>query len=130
MIYVPARNRDWLEQPKEATVRVLGAVGKPGRYRFNDSMTLLDLLAEAGGPKDNAHLERIAVVNVACCADRARVFDLLTFSRTGDLSMLPVVRAGDTVFVPNVEHSKIAVAMRGINNAVSVLSLLRLLTQM
>ena len=29
----------WLDVPKELTVRVLGAVHKPGRYNFDDSMT-------------------------------------------------------------------------------------------
>ncbi len=30
-------------------IRMLGAVHKPGRYRFHDSMTILDILAKAGG---------------------------------------------------------------------------------
>ncbi len=47
VIFVPDRNKEWLDDPKERTVRVIGAVGKPGRYRFADDMTLLDLLAEA-----------------------------------------------------------------------------------
>jgi len=44
VIYVPDRNKDFLDQPVSRTVRVLGAIGKPGRYQFNDDMTLLDLL--------------------------------------------------------------------------------------
>ncbi len=65
VIFIPDRNREWLDNPKESTVRVIGAVGKPGRYRFTDDMTLLDLLAEAGGPTDNALQSKIVVINVS-----------------------------------------------------------------
>ena len=47
VIYVPSLQRDNVDLPSSQTVRLLGAVGKPGRYRFNDSLTLLDLLANA-----------------------------------------------------------------------------------
>ena len=31
-IYLPEKNRPWLDEPKEDTIRVLGAVARPGRY--------------------------------------------------------------------------------------------------
>jgi protein involved in polysaccharide export with SLBB domain len=99
-IYIPEKNRLWLDQSKESTVRVLGAVNKPGRYRFDDTMTLLDLLAEAGGTKGEAFIENINVVNVSCCKDQARSFDLKKFSRTASFADLPVLRAGDTIYIP------------------------------
>ena len=101
LIFVPDRNREWLDDPKETTVRVLGAVGKPGRYRFTDNMTILDLLAEAGGPTSAALQSRILVVNLGCCTEQARTFDLLSFAKTADTRLLPVVRSGDTVYVPD-----------------------------
>ena len=104
LIFVPDRNREWLDDPKETTVRVLGSVGKPGRYRFTDDMTILDLLAEAGGPTAAAMQSRILVVNLGCCTEQARMFDLLSFAKTADIKLLPVVRAGDTVYVP--DHSQ------------------------
>jgi|HubBroStandDraft_1064217.scaffolds.fasta_scaffold00021_78 protein involved in polysaccharide export with SLBB domain len=105
VIYVPDRNADWLTQTKEQTVRVLGAVGKPGRYKFDDSMTILDLLAEAGGPTLDAYQEKIVVVNYAQGQDQARLFNLVQFARTGDFRTLPVLRTGDTVYVPNYSQS-------------------------
>ena len=101
LIFVPDRNREWLDDPKESTVRVLGAVGKPGRYRFTDNMTILDILAEAGGPTTAAMQARILVVNLGCCTEQARMFDLLSFAKTADTRMLPVVRSGDTIYVPD-----------------------------
>ena len=122
-IYIPEKNRDWLSESKEATVRVLGAVSKPGRYRFDDSMTLLDLLAEAGGVTDQGYAEKITVVNLSCCRDQARSFDLLEFSRTGDFNMLPLLRAGDTVYVPSEKDSNWQKARTGLSDLFRVVSM-------
>ncbi|MCJ2375337.1 SLBB domain-containing protein [Vibrio sp. ZSDZ34] len=104
-VYVPEKNKNWLDTPKEETVRVLGAVKNPGRYVFNDNMTILDILAEAGGPSDIAHLEKISIVNISCCQGQARSFDLVSFSKTADIRKLPVLRAGDTIYIPNQRES-------------------------
>lgn len=127
VIYVPDRNRNWLEQTPANTVRLIGSVNKPGRYQFNDGMTILDLLAEAGGPDKDAYQEKIVVVNLSCCANEARVFNLPQFAKTGDFSLLPVVREGDTIYVPNVEQSDWAIFMSNVRDAVSVLSIVGLL---
>ena len=82
VIFLPDRNRNWLEQAPGNVVRVLGAVNRPGRYQFQDGMTLLDLLAEAGGPTRDALQERIVVVNLSCCANEARSFNLPRFARS------------------------------------------------
>jgi protein involved in polysaccharide export with SLBB domain len=103
VIFVPDRNREWLDNAKEATVRVLGAVGKPGRYRFTDDMTVLDLLAEAGGPTPSALLSHLIVVNMGQ-TNKSTSFNLIDFAKTADITMLPVVRAGDTIFLPELSH--------------------------
>lgn len=104
-IFVPEKDRNWLEQPKEQTIRVLGAINDPGRYVFDDSMTILDLLAQAGGPTNSAYLEKITIVNVSCCQSQARTFDLIEFSKTANLYQLPLLRAGDTIFIPDESDS-------------------------
>ncbi|MBL1277895.1 MAG: SLBB domain-containing protein [Ectothiorhodospiraceae bacterium] len=126
-IYVPEKNRIWLDQSKETTVRVLGAVNKPGRYRFNDTMTLLDLLAEAGGPSQDAYVEKITVVNLSCCRDQARSFDLAEFSRTASFADLPVLRVGDTVYIPSKEESTLAKMRAGLNDVFQITALSALL---
>ena len=126
-IYVPERDRIWLDQSKESTIRVLGAINKPGRYRFDDSMTILDLLAEAGGPKDDALIERIVVVNTSCCTDQARTFNLAEFSRTAQFDMLPVIRTGDTVFIPNKADSNLAKFRSGLRDTFEMISLASLI---
>ncbi|MEZ8141090.1 SLBB domain-containing protein [Enterovibrio sp. FF113] len=115
-IYIPEKNGNWLDRPKEETIRVLGAVSRPGRYDFDDHMTILDLLAEAGGPSSNAYIEKITVVNMSCCRDQARTFDLSEFSRTARFQDLPVLRVGDTVYVPTQEESTAEKIRQGITD--------------
>jgi protein involved in polysaccharide export with SLBB domain len=127
VIFIPDRNRNWLEQSPGSTIRVLGSVNRPGRYQFTDGMTILDLLAEAGGPNRDALQERIVVVNLSCCADQARSFDLPAFARSGDVTRLPVVRAGDTVYVPTSAQSDWRLFFDGVRDIVTMLSVVALL---
>ncbi len=126
-IYVPAQKRLWLHTPKETTIRVLGAVNKPGRYRFDDTMTILDLLAEAGGTSTEAYLKKITVVNLSCCKDQAKVFNLKKFSRTADFNKLPVLRAGDTIFVPSRREGILYRSRESMRDIIQVISLIALI---
>jgi protein involved in polysaccharide export with SLBB domain len=127
VIFVPDRNREWLDESKENTVRVLGSVSKPGRYRFSDDMTILDLLAQAGGPTSDAYQNKIVVVNLGCCQNEARVFNLVDFAKKGDITKMPVVRTGDTVYVPSIAQSDWKIFMDGVRDVVSVLSIFALI---
>jgi len=104
-IYVPEKNKDWLSKPKESVVRIMGAIEKPGRYNFDDSMTLLDILAEAGGPSNDALIESIVVINHSCCKEQARRFNFEKFIKNPNSAKIPVLRAGDTVYIPNDKDS-------------------------
>jgi protein involved in polysaccharide export with SLBB domain len=125
-IYIPEKNRLWLDQSKESTVRVLGAVNIPGRYRFDDTMTLLDLLAEAGGTISDAHIEKITVVNLSCCKDQARIFDLKDFSRNATFEDLPVLRAGDTIYIPYRSDSTYERVRAGLADVFQVVAMIAL----
>lgn len=123
VIYVPNRDRDYTETDPSRMVRVLGSVRNPGRYTFTDSMTILDLLAEAGGPAQDAWQEKIVVVHVVNGEPKATAFDLVQFARSGDFSALPVVRAGDTVYVPSVSQSDWQIFMNGVRDVFQVVSI-------
>jgi protein involved in polysaccharide export with SLBB domain len=99
-IYIPEKSRDWLQKPQSEVVRVFGAIAKPGRYSFDHSMNLLDILAEAGGPNNNAMIDKIIVINHGCCKEQARTFNLDRYVRHPDSRLMPVLRPGDTVYVP------------------------------
>jgi protein involved in polysaccharide export with SLBB domain len=122
-IYIPEKDRIWLDNSKESTVRVLGAVNKPGRYRFDDTMTLLDLLAESGGTIEDAYIEKITVVNMSCCRDQARRFDLSRFTQTASFSDIPVLRAGDTVYIPFRSESGYEKFRKGLTDVIQIVAL-------
>nr|WP_193756569.1 SLBB domain-containing protein [Vibrio coralliilyticus] len=115
-IYIPEKDKIWLDTSKESTVRVLGAVNNPGRYVFDDNMTILDILAEAGGPSERAYLEKISIVNMSCCQGQARTFDLIDFSKTANIYKLPVLRAGDTIYIPDRSESILERARVGLED--------------
>ncbi|OUS69052.1 sugar ABC transporter substrate-binding protein [Pseudoalteromonas sp. A601] len=100
-IFVPEKDKDWLRTPKERVVRIMGAVQKPGRYNFDDTMSILDVLAEAGGPSNSALIDKIVVVNHSCCKEQSRIFDLEAFIKEPNSANIPVLRAGDTLYVPD-----------------------------
>jgi protein involved in polysaccharide export with SLBB domain len=64
-------------------------------------MTVLDILAEAGGPTGNALIDKIVVINHGCCKEQARVFDFEKFVKQPNSRNIPILRAGDTVYVPD-----------------------------
>ena len=108
-------------------MRILGAVGRPGRYSFDNSMTILDLLAEAGGPRSDALVEKIVVVNIRDGKSEAKLFDLFAFARTSDFTKLPVVRPGDTIYVPDKSQSNRARFRENLSDVISIVGLVRTL---
>jgi protein involved in polysaccharide export with SLBB domain len=121
-IYVPEKDANWLDVPKSTVVKVMGAVRTPGRYEFNDSMTVLDLLAQAGGPTESAYLKRILVMNTSRLETRSVTFNLIRFLKRPDKAELPILRAGDTLFIPDQSESFWRVTMGGVRDLLSVLS--------
>ncbi|PTP92443.1 SLBB domain-containing protein [Vibrio splendidus] len=126
-IYIPEKGKNWLDTPKEETVRVLGAINNPGRYVFNDNMTILDILAEAAGPTDNAYVEKITIVNMSCCQGQARTFDLVEFSKTANIYNLPVLRAGDTIYIPDRRESFMEKARVGLEDILRLTTMIVLI---
>ncbi len=81
-------------------VTVLGAVavaGKPGAFPLKGRTTLLDLLAEVGGPAPTADLERVRMVRQDGSSFTINFFRILL---EGKLIRDLVLDAGDVVFIP------------------------------
>jgi protein involved in polysaccharide export with SLBB domain len=129
-IYVPERNKPWIDHKKEQTIRIIGAVERPGRYQFSADMTILDILAESGGPTQTADLDNIMVVNISRSKSEenvGRVFDLEEFMEHPDFNTLPLVRVGDTIFVPDTSQSNWNVFMDNVKDMVSIVSLVAII---
>ncbi|MDV5171939.1 SLBB domain-containing protein [Photobacterium rosenbergii] len=126
VIYVPKLEGNWLDKPAKQVVRLMGSVNKPGRYPFNSQMNILDLLAEAGGPTDSAYIERIMIVNTSCCGDKAQTFNLRDYVIEPARYPLPLLRAGDTVYVPNINDSVGEQWRQGLRDVLGIFTLIAL----
>lgn len=77
-------------------VNLWGHVQRPGIYSVPSSYTLIDLISSAGGPLSSARLDDIRIIRKNM--EVAQV-DVEYFLDTGDYSVLPVLRPGDTIVI-------------------------------
>jgi len=76
---------------------VVGAVGRPGRYGFQNLPGLVDLISQAGGAQSGADLSRVQVIRREGEARRVLTADVASALRDGIGTDLPALRPGDTV---------------------------------
>ncbi|OPX54595.1 protein involved in polysaccharide export, contains SLBB domain of the beta-grasp fold [Oceanospirillum multiglobuliferum] len=126
-IFIPDQVLTNYPNQAHKSVRIMGALNSPGYYRFNDDMNLLDLLALAGGPTSEALTEDVHIVHQGCCDTRTTHFDLRAYLKAPQAHLLPVVRAGDTVFMPVRSQSRWSESMALVRDLVSLLTLMLLL---
>ena len=81
-------------------VHVWGQVGKPGLYLVSDGTDVIGLLSLAGGPTEDAKLEKITLVRSVTGRNGAIAVDLRRYTNSGDYSGIPILEPGDTVVVP------------------------------
>jgi polysaccharide export outer membrane protein len=109
----------FIPDSSETSVYVLGAVPKPGSYRLTPRMTILDALAQAGGPNENAAPTRIGVYRAG--AKRVEVIDL-TDLIDPSRAVNHALEDGDVIFVPNSGIADFGYVMRQIAPAMSILT--------
>lgn len=116
VIYIPDSD--------DTLVYVMGDVNKPGSYRLTPDMSLLDALAQAGGPTENAAPEEIAIYRPSKKGViRAPLKSLLT----GDRNVNMRLEEGDIVFVPRSTLGDLGYIFREISPGLSFLVVPKLL---
>ena len=88
-------------------VQVWGQVGKPGLYLVADGTDVIGLLSLAGGPTEDAKLQKITLVRTVAGRKGAIAVDLKRYTNSGDYSAIPVLEPGDTVVVPSTFWHKV-----------------------
>jgi protein involved in polysaccharide export with SLBB domain len=81
-------------------VYVLGAVNRPGPMKFEENMDIMEALAMAGGPTENAKLNGVKLVTKDGFYAQALEFDLRHYVETGTPARY-VVRKEDAIYVPS-----------------------------
>lgn len=93
----------------DTSVYVMGAVHRPGAFRLTPDMSLLDALAQAGGPNEDAAPQEIAVYRPGKQAlVRTPLASLLTADRRVNFAL----EEGDIVFVPKSGLADVGYVMR------------------
>ncbi len=109
----------FIPDSSDTSVYVLGAVPKPGSYRLTPRMTVLDALAQAGGPNEDAAPQQIGIYRAS--ANQVEVIplaDLINVSRRVNYAL----EDGDVIFIPKSKLADFGYVMRQISPAISVLT--------
>jgi protein involved in polysaccharide export with SLBB domain len=89
-------------QFRTVRVQLLGEVARPGNYNLSSGARLLDVLASAGGPLNNADLSRVNITRYELGGQQSKVLtvDVRLFLEQGQLEGNPLVEGDDMIFVP------------------------------
>ncbi len=101
-------------------VTVDGAVTKVGTFGVNGPMTLIQAVAQAGGPTQDANVRRVAIFRQINGQRQSAAFDLTAIRRGEALD--PPVFAGDIIVV---DGSSIKELQKRIMNSMSILQVFR-----
>lgn len=91
-------------------ILVLGEVQRPGVYVSEGGSRLLDIVARAGGPTEDAKLRTVALIRPATetSPPRRAVLNLDSAMKSGDLGQNPPVQRGDVIFIPRTTIANVA----------------------
>jgi len=80
-------------------VAVLGAVSRQETYAILNDVSILEILSTAGGTTPESDLRHIKILRRGATREPVEV-DLTSYIENGNIEALPLIRPGDTVFVP------------------------------
>ncbi len=87
----------------EQTVTVIGAVASKGAFPIEEPLPLVEVLALAGWPSDEADVQNISILSISDGKSSWKRVDFENFLANGMASANPMVSPGEIVFVPKVE---------------------------
>lgn len=104
----------------DTLVYVMGEVGKPGAYRLTPDMSLMDALAQAGGPNEDANAEEISLYRPGREAtDKAPMKSILTADRKVNYAL----EEGDVIYVPKKGIAEVGYVLRQLLPGLSIIQL-------
>lgn len=109
----------FIPDSSDTSVYVMGAVLKPGSLRLTPRMTLLDALAQAGGPSEDAAPEKIGVYRAG--SQKVEIIDFGSIVAP-DRRVNYALEDGDVVFVPKSTLGNFGYFFRQVSPFISVLT--------
>jgi polysaccharide export outer membrane protein len=108
----------FIPDSSDTSIYVLGQVRKPGSYTLKGPMTVLDALAQAGGPSDEAQTGKIGLYRAgAKTVKYFEVSEVMDSSRSANYSL----EDGDVLFVPKGGMAEFGYLMRQILPGIGLL---------
>ncbi len=89
-----------VKQINSRKVFITGEIGKPGPYTLTSPMTVLQLIALAGGLREYAHQEQIMIMRVEKGKAFTLPFDYASVAKGKKLQQNVLLKPGDTVVIP------------------------------
>ena len=102
-VYLHPNDFVYLPSAKVGNVHVLGAVESPRAVSYTNNLSLVQALAQAGGPlRRNAHISQVAIVRGSLTEPQVAVVDIrpMLAGRAPDIALQPQ----DIVFVPHTPY--------------------------
>jgi len=84
-------------------VTVIGAVTRQENYPLPADATLLEIVSTAGGVTPDSDLRHVRIIRGGMDKQPIEV-DLTSFIENGDVTSIPIIHPGDTVFIPKREN--------------------------
>ena len=106
----------YIPDSDDTLVYVMGAVKNPGAFRLTPDMSLMDALAQAGGPSEDAAEDEIAVYRPARGAVHDAPFNTLLSARSNSNITM---EEGDVIYVPRSGLARFGYVMRQISPSLS-----------
>ncbi len=98
---------------------ITGAVGAPGKFNFEKMPDIWEAILEAGGPQQNAQLDRVQLIRGGEAGGKITEIDLTAAFERGEMRGLPALMPGDNIYVPAGQSGGAATAAGGAQPAAS-----------
>ena len=109
----------FIPDSSDTSIYVMGQVTRPGSYRLTPRMTVLDALAQAGGPTEDANTEQIGLYRVGSNNIEVITFaDLINPARAVNFSM----EDGDVLLLPRSGLGDFSYFLRQISPSLSFMT--------
>ena len=103
---------------------IWGHIPRPGLYIVPDDTDVLTLISLAGGPTDDAKIRSIRIVRSSPDSEGEVIFvDLKRYIETGDASLIPKLKPGDTVVVSGSAYFAFRRFVQFLSNIATALSI-------
>jgi len=108
---------------------IWGQVRSPGLYQIPDNTDLLTLISSAGGPTDNAKLSKVKIIRPTAQGEKIIFVNLQEYMKTGDMTLIPIMQPGDTVFVAGTAFYAVERVAGFLGTLITFFSFYTLITQ-